>query len=105
LLCVGGVHFEPSFRDAVLGCPAEYPIGVSHILANHWLVAGGYAGDSGRDKLRGCAASVVGGINGIAFHESLKGPQKAAVRGLAEELGIPAFSHRALRRPHELPLW
>ncbi len=101
LLCVGGVHFEPSFRDAVLGDARPHAVAVSHILANQWL--GRYEGDAGVQALAACAASVAGGVGAVAFHDNLKGPVKAAVRALGEQLGVPVFVHRRLRQPEPLP--
>ncbi|HEX5724753.1 MAG TPA: D-aminoacyl-tRNA deacylase [Longimicrobiaceae bacterium] len=102
LLCVGGIHFEPAFREAVLGAERPHEVAVSHILANQWLVAGGYEGEEGVEKLAACAASVRGGVDAVAFHDNLKGPIKAAARALGERLGVPAFVHRRLRQPEPL---
>jgi len=101
LLCVGGVHFEPAFRDAVLAEGRPHAVAVSHILANQWL-AEGWEGDAGVDRLAACAASIAGGVDAIAFHDNLRGPVKAAARALGERLGIPVFNHRRLRQPGPL---
>jgi hypothetical protein len=55
--------------------------------------------------LKACAASIRGGIDGIVFHDNLRGPVKARIRSVADALGIPAFKHQKLRQPNELPLW
>ena len=103
LLCVGGVHFEPAFRHALLDFEGESPLMVSHILPNQWVVAGAYEQEAGLEKLQACVASIKGGIDGIVFHHKLKGPYKAQLRALAEGLGVPAFKHKDLRRPEVMP--
>ena len=105
LLCIGGIHFESSFLKAVLNTPTEYPLAVSHILANQWVVSGEYQNESGLEKLAACATSIQGGVHGLVFHEGLKGPIKAQIRKFAEQLNIPVFKHKALRKPQNLPLW
>lgn len=105
LLCLGGIHFEPSFVAAVLPTCQDYPMAVSHILPNHWLVAGGYDAPDGLDKLLACAQSIIGGVDAVVFHDNLKGAFKAQARAVAERLQVPAFKHQALRRPQDLPLW
>ena len=42
LLCVGGVHFEPNFAEAALHSWGDEAFGVTHCLANQWLVSGEY---------------------------------------------------------------
>lgn len=105
LLCIGGIHFEASFVSAVLNNPTEYPIALSHILANQWVVSGDYQNETGLKKLKACVASINGGIHAVVFHEGLKGPIKAQIRAFAEQLGVPALKHKALRQPENLPLW
>jgi D-tyrosyl-tRNA(Tyr) deacylase len=102
LLCVGGIHFEPAFRDAVLGEARPHDVGVSHILANQWLVSGGYGTPEGPARLEACVRSIAGGVNAVAFHDNLKGPLKAAVRTLGERLQVPVFNHRRLRAPEPI---
>lgn len=103
VLFVGGVHFEPAIRDAVLGDAARGDVAVSHILASHWLLAGGYDQSGGAEKLEACCRSIRGGVDAIVFHDSLKGGVKASVRAAAERLGIESFNHRRLRSPEPLP--
>lgn len=106
LLCVGGVHLEPSYTGAVLrGAESSFPFATSHVLANQWIVAGGYDAPSGLERLEACAASIAGGIHAIAFHDNLKGVYKDQVRALAQKLGIPCFKHQKLERPQLLELW
>jgi D-tyrosyl-tRNA(Tyr) deacylase len=102
VLFVGGVHFEPSIRDAVVGDARRKDVAVSHILASHWLVAGGYGEPGGVEKLEACVRSIAGGVDAIVFHDSLKGPLKATVRAVAERLGVETFNHRRLRSPEPL---
>lgn len=102
VLFVGGIHFEPSIRDALLGDARRGDIAVSHILANHWLAAGGYDQPQGEEKLEAACRSIAGGVDVICFHDSLKGAMKERVRAVAARLGIPAFNHRRLRDPAPL---
>lgn len=97
VLCIGGVHFEPSFTDAVLQSRDRCPIAASHVLPNHWLVSDGYGQESRLIDLRACVHSIVGGIQTIVYHDKLKAPFKGVARLLAEELGIPMLSHKKLR--------
>ncbi|WP_456672338.1 D-aminoacyl-tRNA deacylase [Bradyrhizobium sp. LM2.9] len=63
VLCVGGVHFEPSFTTAVLQSFDNLPIAASHVLPNHWLVSGGYDHESRLINLRACVDSFNRGRN------------------------------------------
>lgn len=104
LLCVGGVQFERSFGEVVLGTPPERAVAVSHILANQWVTNSDYDTEAGLAKLRACVDSIRGGVSGIVFHDNLKGPFKQQLRALGEELGVPAFKHKKLRSPDDLPV-
>lgn len=97
VLCIGGIHFEPSFTKAVLERRVGLPIAASHVLPNHWLVSDGYDSESRLIDLRACVGSIRGGIQSIIFHDKLKAPYKAVARLLAEELGVPMISHKKLR--------
>ncbi len=103
LLCAGGVHFERAFSGAVFQEWDDCAYGVSHILANQWLITGHYDDEGGPEKLEACVASIHGGIEAITFHDNLKGVYKDRFRSLAAEYGIPVFKHQNLRRPEEIP--
>ncbi len=102
LLCAGGVHFETGFASAVFTTWENSAFGISHILANQWLVTGGYDREDGLSRLKACVSSIHGGIEGIAFHDNLKGAYKDQLRALAAELGIPVFKHKKLRKPETI---
>lgn len=102
LLCVGGVHVEPSFAGAAL--EKRIPLGISHILPNQWIVAGEYAGSSGEEKLLRAAKSIPRGISAVVYHNGIKGPYRDRCRNLAENLKIPVIKHKALRDPESLSL-
>ena len=102
LLCAGGVHFEPSFAAAALQTWDDWGFAVSHILANQWLVTGRYENDDGPERLEACVRSIAGGIDGIAFHDNLKGVYKDRFRALGAKLGVPAFKHQTLRHPETI---
>jgi D-tyrosyl-tRNA(Tyr) deacylase len=103
LLCAGGVHFEQSFAKAVFEEWEGSYFGISHILANHWLVSGQYLGEEGKARLKTCIDSIQGGIDGIVFHDNLKGAYKEQLRILGRELNVPVFKHQMLRRPADIP--
>ena len=55
ILCVGGVHFEPNFAEAVFTQWGEdETFGVTHILANQWLVSGHYEDETGVQRASDC---------------------------------------------------
>ncbi|CUK10539.1 D-aminoacyl-tRNA deacylase [Shimia thalassica] len=102
LLCFGGVHFEPGFCQPVFAETDGAPFATSHILPNQWLVSEGYDQPDRIKALHACAASVTGGVDAIVFHDKLKASYKAMARQLAEDLGVPAVSHKKLRNPTTL---
>jgi len=102
LLCAGGVHFEPAFANAVFQTWNQHAFGISHILANQWLITGQYEDEDGQAKLEACVQSIRGGIAGIVIHDNLKGVYKDQFRILAAKYGIPVFKHQFLRRPEEI---
>lgn len=104
VLCGGGVHFEQSYTDAVFQ-HMDYPLAVSHVLPNQWLVSGQYDTPAGITKLEACVATIHGGIDLIAVHDKMKATYKAAFRALGDRLGIPVVKHRRLRSPEKLPIW
>lgn len=105
LFCVGGVHLETAFSNPVLLSSPNYPLSISHILPNQWVVAGGYNVPESLEKLETCLQSIIGGVHAIIFHDNLKGPYKAQLRLLAEKLQVPCLKHQLLRNPQQLPLW
>ena len=76
--------------------------GITHILANQWLVSGGYKGESGLERAKACVNAIAGGVEAIFFHDKLKGCYKDLVRSLGGELGIPFYKHQRLRAPEQL---
>lgn len=104
LLCVGGVHFDPNFADAVHTSwnEGKESFGISHIVANQWLVSGEYENEQGDKKLSSCIESIIGGIDGIVFHDKLKGCYKDLVRKLGEKYNVPVIKHQALRAPENI---
>lgn len=102
ILCAGGVHFEPAFSQAVFTSWENHAFGISHILANQWLVTGNYGDDSAPEKLESCVHSIRGGISGIAFHDNLKGLYKDSLRALGAKYGVPVFKHQTLRKPENI---
>lgn len=94
LLCVGGIHFESAFRDAVFMGPG---LAVSHILPSRWVQTGGYRGQEGLKRLRSCVKTILGGVNAVVYHDSLKADQKSCLRNLAGEIDIPILNHRHVR--------
>ncbi len=97
ILFIGGVHFESSLQGAVINRDISDRFAYSHVLANQWVVSGGYYGAAGVAKLRAAVLSIRGGIQGLVFHEGLKGPFKDVVRALGADLGVPVIKHKRLR--------
>lgn len=102
LLCVGGVHFDPAFAEAVHTVWDGQSFGITHILANHWLVAGEYENEDGVSRAKNAVDAIQGGIAGIAFHDKMKGHYKDLVRALGEAYGVPIYKHQRLRKPETL---
>lgn len=102
LLCAGGVHFEPAFAGAVFEEWGNKAFGISHIMANQWLVGGCYEEQSGIDKIENCIKSIQGGIDGIVIHDKLKGTYKDQFRTIAQKYNVPVFKHQQLRRPDDI---
>jgi D-tyrosyl-tRNA(Tyr) deacylase len=104
LLCVGGVHFDPNFAEAVHTSwnDGKESFGISHIIANQWLVSGEYEGENGIEKASACVDAIIGGIDGIVFHDKLKGCYKDVVRALGEKYKVPILKHQALRKPENI---
>jgi len=99
LLCVGGIHFEESFSGIMLD--KENRITIGHILANQWVVEN-YPGEDGLKKINNCMESIIGGINGIIFHDNLKGEYKELCRETAKRNNIFAGKHKIIKSPGEL---
>ena len=103
ILCVGGVHFETNYAEAVFADWGNNEcFGISHILANQWLVSGEYENDEGFERACRCVNAIQGGIEAIAFHDKLKGCYKDLVRRLGEYYNVPILKHQKLRKPEEI---
>jgi D-tyrosyl-tRNA(Tyr) deacylase len=98
VLCVGGMHFEPAFSNAILETHSDLRVVVSHILASRWMMAGAYDSEMGLGKLEACIRSIVGGVQGVMFHDSLQSAYKRQMQIVGSRLSIPVFNHRKLRR-------
>ena len=68
LLCVGGIHFQPDWAEAVYRQWDGQTFGVTHIIANQWLVDGGYEDESGIARTETCISAIAGGVEAIVFH-------------------------------------
>ena len=102
LLCVGGVHFEPNYAEAALKTWGGEAFGVTHILANQWLVAGEYETERGFARACACVDSIEGGIEAIVFHDKMKGCYKDLVRRLGAHYDVPIYKHQRLRSPETM---
>ena len=102
ILCVGGVHFEPNFAEAAHRMWGSEAFGVTHILANQWLVSGGYEEERGFSRACGAIDAIEGGVEAIFFHDKMKGCYKDLVRRLGTEYHIPIYKHQKLRNPETL---
>jgi len=97
ILCVGGIHFDPNFAQAVFTEWDEDTFGVTHIIANQWLVSGEYEGKHGLEYASAAIDAIAGGIEAIAFHDKMKGCYKDLVRALGEKYRVPVLRHHLLR--------
>lgn len=104
LLCVGGVHFDPNFCEAVFSQWDDEAFGITHVIANQWLVAGQYEDETGVERASACIAQIEGGIEAIVFHDKLKGCYKDLVRALGQKYNVPIFKHQRLRDPKGMEL-
>ena len=104
LLCIGGVHFEPSFAEAALTEWGDGAFGVTHILANQWLESGHYEDESGAERAAAAAEAIEGGISAVVMHDKLKGCYKDLARKLGARFGVPVCKHQKLRTPLEMEL-
>lgn len=102
LLCVGGVHFDPNFAQAVFTQWEGDAFSVSHIIANQWLVAGEYEKEHGITFACAAADAIVGGVEAVVFHDKMKSCYKDLVRALGEKYQIPILRHQRLRQPKEI---
>jgi len=102
ILCLGGIHFDPNFRGAVFADWEGHAFGITHIIANQWLVAGQYENEDGLEKTINCIKAIDGGIEAIAFHDKMKACYKDLVRKLGEQYNIPIYKHQRLRKPQGL---
>lgn len=102
LLCVGGVHFEPNWAEAALKSWGDEAFGVTHCLANQWLVAGAYENEAGVERASKCVDSIAGGIEAIVFHDKMKGCYKDLVRALGAKYNVPIYKHQRLRNPETM---
>jgi D-tyrosyl-tRNA(Tyr) deacylase len=102
LLCVGGMHFDPTYAEAVFAEWDGQGFGISHIIANQWLVSGKYDEEHGLEYMERAVAAIDGDIEAIAFHDKLKGTYKDTVRKLGEKLGVPILKHQRLRKPETI---
>lgn len=102
LLCVGGMHFDPNFAEAAFTAWDNETFGVSHIIANQWMVAGEYETEKGLKMASSCVDAIEGGIDAIAFHDKMKGCYKDLVRELGKKYQVPILKHQRLRHPADI---
>lgn len=104
LLCVGGVHFDPNFAQAVFTQWGDEAFGVTHILANQWLVTGEYESEEGFEKAVKCVEKIDGGIDAVVMHDKAKACYKDLARNIAAKYDVPVFKHQRLRKPEGMEL-
>lgn len=75
-ICLDYPRFLPEmnqyFLEAVFTTWNNEAFGVSHILANQWLVSGEYENESGFKRASDCIHAIAGGVEAIFFHDKLK---------------------------------
>lgn len=102
LLCMGGIHFDPNYAQAVFEEWEDDVFGISHIIANQWLVAGEYEKENGYAYTCAAADSISGGVEGVAFHGKMKSCYKELAHQMGSRYHIPSFKHKYLRKPEEV---
>ena len=60
--------------------------------------------DINYELLKKCVKSIDSKIDGIVIHDNLKSAYKNVVKKLGEELGVPVFKHKKLKKPSDLPI-
>jgi len=101
MICIGGIHFEPSFAQMVFEQWDNDALGITHIIANQWLVAGEYENEDGVARTSAAVDAIKGGIEGVAFHDKMKGCYKDLVRAIGEKYGVEIYKHQKLRHPQD----
>lgn len=104
LLCIGGVHFDPNFAEATMTEWDGNAFGVTHILANQWLVSGEYENEEGFEKACRAVEAIEGGIEAVVMHDKAKGCYKNLARAIGEKYGVPVYKHQKLRAPETMEL-
>lgn len=102
ILCTGGMHFEETFSNVIIN--TEKPVSIGHILSNQWMVQGEYDKEENYQYLKKCVDSISMKVDGIVIHDNLKSAYKNVVKKLGEELGVPVFKHKKLKKPSDLPI-
>ncbi len=97
------MHFELAFSNVILN--KEYPIAITHILPNQWIVNGNYDTEEGAKKIEDCIKTIIGGVDGMVFHGNLKSVYKNKCKEVGEKLEIPVFKHKILKEVKNLPIW
>lgn len=102
LLCAGGMHFEETFSSVIIN--TEKPISIGHILSNQWMVQGEYDKEENYQYLKKCVDSISMKIDAIIIHDNLKSAYKNALKKLGQELDVPLFKYKKLKKPAEMPI-
>ena len=102
LLCVGGIHFQPDWAEAVFRQWDGQTFGITHIIANQWLVDGDYGTEQGLEWTEKCMDAIKGGVEAIVFHDKMKACYKDLVRNLGAKYDLPIYKHQRLRKPETL---
>ena len=97
ILCLGGIHFDSTYSEALI--QEKRPISIGHFLPTIWLANGDYSGERGLELLRRAREAVVGGVDAIVFNDNMQKPFKDCIRAFAQETGLPLLKHRTLRTP------
>lgn len=96
------MHFEETFSNIIIN--TEKPVSIGHILSNQWMVQGEYDKEENYQYLKKCVDSISMKVDGIVIHDNLKSAYKNVVKKLGEELGVPVFKHKKLKKPSDLPI-
>lgn len=102
LLCVGGIHFQKDWAQAPFRVWDGQTFGVTHCIANQWLVDGRYEDEHGFEWIENAMNAIEGGVEAIVFHDKMKACYKDLCRELGAKYDIPFYKHQRLRNPETL---
>ena len=100
VLCLGGIHFDPTYSAALIS--QEVAISIGHFLPTIWLTEGDYTAERGLAMLHHAKSTIVGGVDAIVYNDNMPKAVKDCVRDFAVQTGLQLLKHRRLRTPRDI---